>query len=151
MDDIITIGVYDKNNSDTYINTKKLLDDFEEKCYHKDLTLEKEKIIDSQLIFLEGEIFFDDKNEIDMKYKNKNWMTLGKEFYQKFQRYTHWKSYSPGKVKRSIVFGAISRIMLHSTKKYHFIQSIIKLFLGLSFLSYPWNFLKKIMNDKMYM
>ena len=117
-----------------------------ENCYHEDLILEKEDIDDDDFfIFLEGDLHINKFGYIYMRYKNKNWKMLYAMGTQKIKRYVHWNSYTCKRIKCSILMGAISRIVVHSTCHGLLMHSLLKLFLELNALSYPWSFFLMIL------
>ena len=145
VDDIITVGVFKENDQYDKSKTLKVMHEFES-CYHEDLVLEKEHIVDNEFFtFLEGNIKIDD-TELIMKHKNINWVNLRCFGKQKIKRFIHWFSFTSNRIKRSIVLGALSRILVHSSSDYWILQSVMKLFFELYTLKYPFTFLRRTIN-----
>lgn len=84
-------------------------------------------------------------NEICMRNKNVNWDEIVRNGYQKIRRYTHWWSYNSKNAKMSVVIGAISRITVHSSSQKQLVQSVVKLFVELRLLMYPWRFFYSVL------
>jgi hypothetical protein len=146
VDDIITIGGFEDNNLYDKSKTMKVMHEFES-CYHEDLILEEEMIVENEFFtFLEGNIKIDDNNELIMKHKNINWANVRHYGKQKIKRFIHWSSFTSNRIKKSIVLGALNRILVHSSSEYWIIQSIMKLFFELYNLKYPFTFLRRIIN-----
>jgi hypothetical protein len=143
VDDIVILGSYDDDNITDQKDTDCIIQDFI-KCYHKDLILEEEEIKDDQFIFLEGDITISKGKDFLMQIKNNNWDSVLNHNLQKIKRYVHWKSYSPLQIKKSIIFGAINRIIIHSSSDCLVFYSTIKLFFELRLLQYPWRIMKGI-------
>ena len=143
VDDIVIIGSYVAHDIIDKRHTDRLIDDFI-RCYHEDLVLEEEEIKNDQFVFLEGDISISNSDVFLMQIKNKNWESVLNDNSQKIKRYVHWKSYSPSQIKRSIIFGAINRIVIHSSSDCFIFYSVMKLFFELRLLQYPWRIMKGV-------
>jgi hypothetical protein len=148
VDDILAMAVYDEKKIGDEKKMLNVLDKFEN-CYHEDLTLEKESIIDGNFVFLEGEIMMYGNDKMLMRYKNVNWNYICENGKQKIRRYMHWKSYTSRKVKSSTILGAMSRILVHSSTERNARESLVKLFMEFSMLEYPFSFIKRCVMKKM--
>jgi hypothetical protein len=148
VDDIIVYGIYNRKIVGDKDKTMRVMDSFEN-CYHEDLILEEEKVVDGQCIFLEAEIKLDYKNKILMRFKNVNWKYIMNGERRKIMRYVHWRSYTPRSIKRCTIIGCIHRIIMHSSCDVFMRDSILKLFFELRSLEYPWKFLAGVMYDMM--
>lgn len=145
VDDIIALGIYDSDCRSDRMRTKLVMDQFENHCYHDDLVLEKETVVDNSCIFLEADMKIH-VDYVEMKHKNVNWSSLVSYSRQKIRRYVHWYSHTSGKHKRAVIIGTMKRIAVHSSSVNFIMESMMKLFFELRVLEYPWNFIRKVID-----
>ena len=145
VDDAMTIIAFDKTDPFSKLKSYYIMNIFLKNCYHKDLILKEENILDNSFNFLNLEVTY--KNDVFLcNYLNKNKISIKNDQKQKIKRYQNFFSNSPKISKKGVCISVLHKIANTSRTQNLFEENLYDFFCELILLNYPKKFLLSLLN-----